>query len=188
MKRLICALAFAAFAHPATAGTFSAYACGDYDPSRTLAVEVDDDSEQMEKIRSAVVDALRGRSVPVSPGGGWVLAIRTEAIREGVRRKERDLGSVNDGSSENVNVRMNVWSNRQDSLIGGRKTDVIAGPIDEVSVAITINDKSNGKCVWRGDARHDSTGRDQWDIAERSALVLIRNMGKAVRDREFNVD
>lgn len=59
---------------------------------------------------------------------------------------------------------MNVWSNRKDSIIGGRKTDVIAGPIDEVWVTISINDKASGKCIWRGEAQHDSIGQDHWEI------------------------
>ena len=188
MKRLIFGLALGILAGPAQAGSLSAYACGEYAAGRALDVEVDNDTTEMENIRKSVVNALRGKKTPVSDKAGWVLAIRAEAIREGVRRKRRDLGQVRDGSSENVNVRMNVWSNRKDSIIGGRKTGVVAGPIDEVRVTITINDKASGKCIWRGEARHNSDGRDQWEVSEKISLVLIDAMGDAVRDRPFGID
>jgi len=188
MKRLIFGMMFAVLAYPAHAGNLSAYACGEFAAGKPLDVQVDNDPAQMEKIRTTVINALRDRKTAVSDDAPWVLAIRTEAIREGVRRKGRDLGTVRDGSSENVNVRMNVWSNRKDSIIGGRKTDVIAGPIDEVWVTISINDKASGKCIWRGEARHDSIGQDQWEISEKVSLVLIGAMGEATRDRSFEVD
>jgi hypothetical protein len=187
MKRLIFGMMFAVLTHPAHAGNLSAYACGEFAVGKPLDVQVDNDSAQMEKIRTTVINALRDRKTAVSDDAPWVLAIRTEAIREGVRRKGRDLGTVRDGSSENVNVRMNVWSNRKDSIIGGRKTDVIAGPVDEVWVTISINDKASGKCIWRGEARHDSIGQDQWEISEKVSLVLIGAMGEATRDRSFEV-
>ena len=188
MKRLIAGLSFAVLAHPALAGSLSGYTCGEFEAGQAMAVEIDNDSEEMEKIRNSVIDALRARSTRVTDDAPWVLAIRTEAIREGTRRKQRDLGHVRDGSSENVNVRMNVWSNRQDSIIGGRKSGVVAGPIDEVRVTISINDKTSGKCIWRGEARHDSSGQNQWTVKEKVSVVLIDALGQSVRDRQFDVE
>jgi len=83
---------------------------------------------------------------------------------------------------------MNLWSNKRDSLIGGRKAGVVEGTADDVRVEITINDKSDGKCVWRGESVHSSAGEDQWSVAEKSVLQLIDMIGRDIRDRAFEID
>lgn len=186
MKRIPIIVAMALLAAPAAAdGVLSGYACGTLPQSYSVDVEVSDDSDQMLRIRDAVVRALAKKQTNASESANLVLLIDMLSIREGLRRKKRDLGSVTDGSSERIKARMNLWSNKRDSVIGGRKDRVISGPIDEVRVDIAINDKSNGKCVWRGEAVHDTTGTDQWAVAEKLALRLTRLIGRDIRDREF---
>lgn len=186
MKRIPIFMAIFLLTTPAAAdGLLSGYACGTLPQSYKVDVEVADDSDEMLRIRDAVVRALAKMQTEASESANLVLLIDMLAIREGLRRKKRDLGSVTDGSSERIKARMNLWSNKRDSVIGGRKDRVISGPIDEVRVDIAINDKSNGKCVWRGEAIHDTTGTDQWVVAEKLALRLTRLIGRDIRDREF---
>lgn len=189
MKRFLTILMLIAFVAPAAAdGLLSGYACGTLPPAHKMDVEVADDSDQMLRIRDAVIKALAKRQNGTAGSTELVLAIDMRAIREGIRRKERDLGSITDGSSERIKARMNLWSNERDSIVGGRKDRIIDGPIDEVRIDIAVNDKSNGKCIWRGEAVHDSTGVNQWIIAEKVTLRLISLIGRDIRDREFTTE
>jgi len=186
MKRFLIILLLASVATPAAAdGLLSGYACGPLPQTYRVDVEVSDDSEQMLRIRDAAIKALARKNTEQSASAELVLSIDVHAIREGVRRKKRDLGSVTDGSSERIKARMNLWSDKRDSVIGGRKNRIIDGPVDEVRIDIAINDKSNGKCVWRGEAVHNTGGEDQWIIAEKVTLRLIGLIGRDIRDREF---
>ncbi|CAN0569368.1 unnamed protein product [Laminaria digitata] len=182
-------LVLASVAAPAAAnGLMSGYVCGPLPAAYKLDVQVSDDSEQMLRIGDAAVSAL-AKKQPEAPGSAaLVLLIDMHAVREGVRRKGRDLGSVTDDSSDRIKARMNLWSNERDSILGGRKDRILDGPIDEIRIDIAINDKSNGKCVWRGEAIHNTTGEDQWRIAEKLTLRLIGLIGKDIRDREFTAE
>ncbi|MFT5488759.1 MAG: hypothetical protein ACI9MU_003687, partial [Alphaproteobacteria bacterium] len=109
MKRFLTILILTALAAPAAAdGLLSGYACGPLPPSYKLDVEISDDSTQMLRIRDAAISALAKKQTetsapPDSPE--LVLAIDMHAIRQGTRRKKRDLGSVTDGSSERIKAR-----------------------------------------------------------------------------------
>ena len=189
MKRYLAVLVLLCAGTPASAGgLLSGYACGELPANYQVDVEVSDDSEQMLEIRESAIRTLARKNTGESGAASLVLLIDMHAIRQGIRRKDRDLGSVSDDSSDGIRARMNLWSNKSDSLIGGRKNVIIDGPLDEIRIYIAINDQSSGKCVWRGEAVHDSTGENQWTIAEKVTLRLIDLIGRDVRDREFEVE
>jgi hypothetical protein len=189
MKRILLIAALAAFSTPAAAdGLLSGYACGQMPATFKVDIEVGDDSAPMLRIQKTVTRALKQRQAQVSGSATLVLAIDVLTRREGTIRKKPSLGSVSDGSSERIRARMNLWSNKSDSLIGGRKAGVVEGSADDVRVEMTVNDKSNGKCIWRGESVHGSAGEDQWSIAEKSALQLIDVIGRDIRDRAFEID
>ena len=189
MKRYLAVLLLACSGTSASAdGLLSGYACGELPQTYRVDVEVADDSEQMLRIREAAIRAIARNNTEQSGAASLVLLIDMHAIRQGIRRKERDLGSVTDDSSDGIRARMNLWSNKSDSVIGGRKDVIIDGPLDEIRIDIAINDKSNGKCVWRGEAVHDTTDANQWIIAEKVVLRLINLIGRDIRDREFKAE
>lgn len=189
MRRYLAVLFLLCSGTPAAAnGLLSGYACGELPPNYQVDVEVSDDSEQMLKIRESAIRTLARKNTGQSDAASLVLLIDMHTVRQGIRRKERDPGSVTDDSSDGIRTRMNLWSNKSDSVIGGRRDVIIDGPLDEIRIDIAINDKSNGKCVWRGEAVHDTTGENQWNIAEKVTLRLIDLIGTDIRDREFEAD
>ncbi len=189
MKRFLTIMALTVLATPAAAdGLSSGYVCGQFPPAYNVDVEVNDDSPQMLKIKDSAIRALKRDHTGISDSADLILAIDARTRLEGTKRKKPDLGSVTDGSSERIRARMNLWSNKRDSIVGGRKTTVIAEAIDEVRVEITVNDKSNGKCVWRGEALHSAGGADTWVVAEKLTLHLIKLIGRSFRDKEFEID
>ena len=187
------ALAIAAFgllaaAQPAAAqGLMSSFSCEDVADPLRVRIDLLDDAPPMLKLRESVVAALGKRGVSIAADAPYVLSFEADLIRRALRRKGRDLGSISDSTDEDVKARVNVWSNREDSLIGGRKDTVVAEAVDEVRVIISIHRVSDGKCVWRGEAAHDTTGQDQWAVANRVAPVLVDAIGKEAAKREFDL-
>jgi hypothetical protein len=191
MKRLFFGLVFVTLCAPAFAADsrISTFACGEYSDGHAIDVQVADDTAPMLRIRDGVVAALKKRNSEVSEDASWALDIDATTIRRSAKHKGPTLGSVDDGLPEDdVNIRMNLWSTRDDSLIGGRKDEIVSARRDEVRVSITINDKTNGKCLWRGEAVYDTTGRDQWEIAVKVAEILIGTVGQAISNRPLEID
>ena len=168
----------------------SAYACESL--PKPLAVEVDlgDDSESYRKLRDVLVDSLAGRQVAVRDGASLRLSLYLETQRESERRKGRDLGQFSQGNSsdQRTRFRMTLWSNRQDSVFGGRKDRVLYKAVNELRIAITINDMRNGRCVWQGEAKYDLDGADEFRTAARVIPLLTRQLGRTVKNQTLALD
>ena len=83
---------------------------------------------------------------------------------------------------------MNLWSNRKDSVIGGRKDTVLSRGLNELHVAIEIHDKSNGQCMWQGQAKLDLDGQDEFSTTRRIIPLLVAVLGKTVRAEPLKLD
>lgn len=191
-NRLALAVAIAAALFlpcgPATAqGTLNTYACENFPAALQVRVDLLDDAEPMLRVRAALLAALARKGIPVADGAPYVLSVGAEATRLAARRKGRDLGSISDGTDEDVKMRMNLWSSREDSVLGGRKDAVESEARNEIRVTISINSIADGRCIWRGDAVHDTAGRDQWAVAERMAPILVDAIGGSGGHRAFEL-
>jgi len=111
-------------------------------------------------------------------------------VREPEIRKGRDLGQFSRGnaSDQRTRFRINLWSNRQDSVIGGRRDEVLASSVDELHVEITLDDRSDGQCIWQGEAVHRLDGRDELAAAERIIPLLIDRLGRTARAEPVQLD
>ena len=185
MNRLFAApiVAFSLFL-PAAAmaedGAINAFACEPMPQDRRFEVVLLDDADPMLKVRDALLEAMRDNGMTADPGAPLKLTLEVGLTREPPQRKPRDLGSIRDATGEDLEVRMNVWSNRQDSIVGGRRDDTLTEARDDVRVMISINAKSDGHCLWQGEATHDTDGRDHWALAEKIVPQLVRRIGRTV--------
>jgi len=173
---------------PAAAeGYVKGFVCSDMPKPLDVQVELLDDAEPMLELRKALLAALEKRNARVSGGARLLLTLEAEASHQDVRRKGRDLFEIYDSTDEDTRFRMNLWSNRRDSVLGGRKDVVDRQGSDEIRVSITINDKTNGRCMWRGEAVHDTAGRDQWDVAEKLLPYVVEAIGRTVAHRVIEI-
>ena len=127
---------------------------------------------------------IQGRtphSAVVTPDAPLRLSLYVDAIREPEIRKGRDLGQFSRGnaSDQRTRFRINLWSNRRDSVIGGRRDRVLAPAVDELHVEITLDSRSDGRCVWQGEAVHRLDGRDEQLAAEQLIPLLIDRLGRS---------
>ncbi len=171
-------------------GFLSAYACGKLPTPLRVEVETQDDSRKFMELKQVLIDALASRETRIAANAPLKLSLFVETVRETERRKGRDLGQFSTGNrnDERTRFRMNLWSNRQDSVIGGRKNTVLSQAVDELHVGITVNDKSNGRCVWQGEAMLNLGGRDEFATARRMIPLLAKAMGRTIRSQPIFVD
>ncbi len=188
VDRLILASLFLAVAVPAagqatgeSAGQVTAFACEALPSPLRVEVEAADGSPQSDRLRRVVVRSLAARQAVVTPGAPLRLSLYVDSRREAAIRKGRDLGQFSRGNSndERTQFRINLWSNRRDSVIGGRRDRVLAPAVDELRVEITLDSLSDGRCVWQGEAVHSLDGRDEQLAAEQLIPLLIDRLGRS---------
>jgi hypothetical protein len=98
------------------------------------------------------------------------------------------MGRFRHDTDRGTQVELNLWSNQRDSLFGGRRTDSRGAALDEMRVEVAVNDKSNGRCVWHGEAVVDLDGRDPDRAAALVIPLLVARLGEAVRGEPISLD
>lgn len=176
---------------PAVAdGHVSAFACQALPSPLQVELEAGDGRPGSERLRAALLRALSRRHVTVAPGARFRLGLYVDAVREAETHKGRDLGRFSRGnaSDKRTQFRINLWSNRRDSVIGGRRDEVLHAAVDELHVEITLDDRSDGQCVWQGKAVHNLDGHDELDSAERMIPLLVQRLGRSAGAEPIRID
>ena len=171
-------------------GSLTAFACGKLPSPLSVEVDAQDDSQQSRQLKNALIKALTDRKAHIAANAPLKVSLHVETLREGTRRKGRDLGEFKSGNrkDDRTKFRMNLWSNRKDSVMGGRKDAILSQGLNELHVAIEIHDKSNGQCVWQGEARLNLDGQDEFSTARQIIPLLAKSLGKTIRARPLDLD
>jgi hypothetical protein len=197
LDRLILAAIVVAVAVPAAGqapsgatGRVTAFACAPLPSPLRIVLEVSDGSPYADRLKRVLVRALAARDAIVTPGAPLRLSLYVGAVREPEIRKGRDLGRFSRGNSsdQRTQFRINLWSNQRDSVIGGRRDKVLASAVDELHVEITLDDRSDGQCVWQGEVVHRLEGGDELAAAERIIPLLIDRLGRSARAELIELD
>lgn len=181
-------------------GYLNAFACGKLDRPLRVEVELLDNTEDNMRLRDAFVERLAKSGARIEPGAALILSLDIETVREGRIRRPSDLvdvyvgiggpdpnadplnrnpdsGSTSIDDSE-ARVRMNIWSNRRDSVIGGRRDKAEGDMVDQLHVTIDVNRRADGVCLWRGHAIHNLDGGDPRTIGAALMRYLAGYVGK----------
>jgi hypothetical protein len=189
--------ALPAYAEDAPAdGRFVAFACGVLPAPLAVELVVPDDTKDNVKLSEALGRQLRNSGVSVAKGAPVKLMLETEVVREAERRRPRDLGefrrsTVNDPSlidQNRTDVRVNLWSSRQDSVLTGRQEEVLAEGVDELRLAMKMNDKDNGRCLWQGEIVYALRGNDPWNTAEQLLPTMTAAFGRTMRNEPVKAE
>jgi hypothetical protein len=169
-------------------GSLTAIACGRLQAPYRFEVALDDDGPAFERLDGSLRSALAARRIEVVADAPLRLSLHVDTLRSVPRVRRPDMGRFRHHADRGTEIELNLWSNRHDSLLGGRREDALRAAVDELRVEIAISDKSNGRCVWYGEAVVDLDGRDP----DRSAAVviplLVARLGEMVRAEPISLD
>ncbi len=174
INRLILAAAILAAAVPAAGqakdealGRVTAFACESLPSPLKIEVETSDGSPQADRLRRVLVRSLVARQAVVSPGAPLRLSLYVESAHAPEIRKGRDLDKISSGNDidEAIRIHIDIWSNSRNSIIGGRRDQVLTAA-DELLIEITLDSRTNGRCVWQGKAVYKLGGRNEISVAE----------------------
>ena len=137
---------------------------------------------------SGTMEGYGPRGIAVDAGASVVLSFDVARIRRPTRRKGRDLGELTGSINERARIRLNIWSSRRDSLLGGRREGVISEAVDRLRIVVAVDAKSDGRCLWRAEAVYDVAGRDPRRIAAGMMAPLAESIGRWVSRKPIYVE
>jgi len=188
---LVCAQPVNAQEAAAPADTrLNAFACEALPAPLRVDVEVLDNAERDLRFRDGFVARLRSAGVEVADNASLIMTLELRKVVEFERREGGELfelraGQENEdiGREGDLFMRGNVWSNRSDSVLGGRKRDPGQLSVDQLQITASVNRRDDGRCLWRGEVQHELDGEDADDAMQRLLPLLADALGKTVRDQ-----
>jgi len=173
----------------------SALACGKLPVPLRVDVEIMDNAERFLRFKDRFVRRLEAGGARVVAGAPQTLMLDVQTLREFDQAEGGELlefragqeSGENIGHEGNIFLRGNVWSNRSDSVLGGRKRDPGTLALNRVVVTATINSRVDGRCLWQGEVRHDLEDEDADEATGKIMPHLAAAVGKTVRNRRIEL-
>lgn len=142
-----------------------------------VRLELLDDSDLNLQVRDLVAERLVADGYTVADTAPFVLQIETQTASPAAA--DPSLGSF-EATDDRAEIRMNLWSSREDSLLQGRQDKV--GADASYRISLGLYDGRDGRYYWRGSV---SSTLDQGDAADASrdmVPALLAHFGKTARD------
>ncbi len=183
VNRLILASIFFAVAGPAVGqtageapGRVTAFACESLPSPLRVDVEVSDEPLQADRLRRILVRSLAAHQTIVTPGATLRLSLYVDLVRQA------------ETPDPKTRFRVILWSNRRDSLFGGQRDEPNIARVNELRVEITLDNLTDGHCVWQGKAVHGLDGREEQATAEQMIPLLVERLGRSARAEQIELD
>jgi acyl transferase domain-containing protein len=197
MRRHLLAAALAlVIAAPATAqtppdpsapGRLNAFLYREVPAGGAFKVAPLDDSRDNRRLAQAFERALEraGRKLDRN-AAPLALSFTTEIAQVGRPGPQGTLGIV-EASRDDARVRLNLFSNNEDSLAGGaRRADGATASVRYTLIA-TVEDTRGGR-LWQGTATLLGTPGDEQAAFAAMARAIAEEIGKTVRQRPFRIE
>ena len=155
-----------------------------------------DDSDLNLDIKARLTEALQKRGQLVAAGAPMELSFESEVMQGQLPESSSNLARItggsnaetgNLGSSTGVNVEVNVWSNTQDSVLGGRREGA-KGDQTMFHINAVLRDRTSGQVLWQGDAFSELVVQDHGRIARSMVEPLAGGFGKTITNQPFDIE
>jgi hypothetical protein len=160
------------------------HVCEQLPSSPRIDVQISDDAPRFLRLRDRFIARMKKDAIEIAAGAPLVLFLDVQTVREIQEQRKGSMGQVNIGKGGGVSVRSNIWSNTDDSLIGGRKKTANRLSSDRLRITAALNGRDDGRCIWQGRLVHDLRGGDPDRAAERFLPVLAGAIGQSVQARQ----
>ena len=172
-----------------SSGHITAFACVPLPTPLIVDVYTSDGSSQSDRLRRALLGSLIARQAVVSSDASLRLTLHVRSMKQSVvgsMRRNNQIGGVK-RVEERVWIRVDLWSNRRNSVIGGKRYQR-AALTEEIQIEIMLDSQINGQCIWQGMAVSRLEGRDEIVAAEKLISMLVDRLGRSVRAEPIKLE
>ena len=174
---------FQAGAAAAVDATISTQVCQPLARNAGLQLTPADDSDLYLSVKDGLTDVLRKLGHPISKSAGLDLYYSMAETAVEIRGQGPSLGRI-DVRTVNRDARaqllVNLWSNKQDSILGGRRSEGGLQVSNVFIVTLELNRQDNGRCVWRGEGAVALGPVAAADIADRLTRAVATKIGQEI--------
>jgi hypothetical protein len=153
-----------------------------------IAVRPWDNSTANLRLKSSFSEQLSKRGVKLTETGTpLLLNFDTEIESLAAPSLGPTLGQAQ-GRNWDSRVRMNLWSNQQDSVLAGRKTTEPGAHTVRYILRSTLDDQRSGQRIWQGEATYTGAPADEGNAFAAMVPVMVEGFGQNVRPKGFRID
>ena len=157
----------------------------------TARISPADDSALYIKVGERVAQAMTAAGHAVQESGAIDVYFTVAEAPVEFRESGPNLGTFSVGNPTDAPralVLLNVWSSRKDSILGGRKSKSGSRFSNYLLMAIEVNTRETGKCIWRGEGAIPLSGANADRVATRLADAIMRYLGKSADQERVLVE
>lgn len=153
--------------------------------AKTAAVQLTpaDDSDLYLSVKRGIRRAVEHAGHPVAEKAALDLYYSLHETAVEIREQGQTLGRL-EVRTVNREVRsqllVNIWSNKEDSLIGGRRTASGIRVSNVLIATFELNRQDNGRCVWRGEGAVELGADTAKDVAPGLADAVATRIGQGI--------
>jgi hypothetical protein len=174
---------FQAGAAEAVDATITTQVCEPLKRNAALQLTPADDSDLYLSVRESLQDVLRKIGHPVDKKAGLDMYYSLVETAVEIRGAGPTLGRI-EVRTVNRDARaqllVNLWSNQQDSILGGRRTESGLRVSNVLIVSLELNKQDNGRCVWRGEGAVELGTVTSRDVAATLTQAVAKRIGEAI--------
>ena len=170
---LAAVLLVAAPAAAQTPAEVTAVAYRDLPAGLTVQVQLLDDSDLNLQVRDMIAAQLASQGYTVADDAPFLLQVETQTATE--RSRDPSLGSF-EATDDRAEIRMNLWSNREDSLLNPQEEERISGSVYRISLG--LYDSRDGRYYWRGSVSTALREREAATASRDMVPALLAHFGK----------
>ena len=165
--------------------------CEKLAPQASIEISPADDTALYQSVDKPIRDAVTAAGHPIDKNGQVELYY---SIHESPVRVKQGGGSLGRLEVRTIESRqhalllLNVWSTREDSVLGGKKTKAKEGISNYLLMAVELSRRDNGRCVWRGEGAAELSGQDEKALAGQLARTIMKFLGQAVSQEPVVLD
>ncbi len=126
----------------------------------------------------ALTEELQGKGVFIDPEGAFRIDLSVERVSAAFDQAGGDLGYVGTGE-RGLELTMNIWSSRQDSLLGGRQQKGRTTSEPLIHLNAIVRDNETREVIWQGDALAPIVRADEEGAALEAAEAMAQVFGKS---------
>lgn len=168
-------------------GQLVSMACGVVPPKSHVDVQASDDTARDKALRDAIAAELTRAGYVVAADATVRVTFDAEIERALDPSRQGYLGKLN-STNRDTTFELNLWTSSGDSVLGGVTTQGAATGPNMSHLTISAHDKTNGKCLWQGEARHPTEGGSEVEFARRLVPVVLGHFGKTLPATAFSLD
>ncbi len=146
-----------------------------------------DNTNDNQRVKASFTDALSRRGITLAENGSpLTLNFETEIESLAVPAYGHSLGQVQ-GRNWDSRARINLWSNQQDSVLAGRRSDTASFATTRYILRATLDDQRTGQRLWQAEASYTGPSNDQAGTFAAMAPVLVDGFGENFRPLTFRI-